>query len=98
MRLCAAIMKPEAERELAELERGMPHIYGMRGLGFYLQNGVLSLLRDVETDELIFRVSGVHRDTGKRPHPYWLLDRETQTLHDLPTSEVYEIDQAMTVH
>jgi hypothetical protein len=79
MRFCTAIAKPEADQELTELER----IYCMRGLASCVQNGVLALLRDVDTNDLVFRVRGVRRDTGERPPPYWLLDLETQTCTSL---------------
>jgi hypothetical protein len=54
MRFCTAIAKPEADQELTELER----IYCMRGLASCVQNGVLTLLRDVDTNDLGFACVG----------------------------------------
>jgi hypothetical protein len=103
MKICATIAKPEAERVLVELERGMPYIHDMPGLGSFFRNGFLTLLRDVETSDLVFRLVGARDRLGRgvdgvRPPRYWLLDRETQAVRELATAEVVEIDRARTLH
>jgi len=72
----------------------MPYVHGMRGLGWYVQHGLLTMLREIETNDLVFRLSGLRTDNGDRPSPYWLVDRETQRVRELTPSEVYELDRA----
>jgi hypothetical protein len=76
----------------------MPYIHGMPGLSYYFRDGFLTMLRDVETHDLIFRLSGVRNVEGFRAAPYWLFDRKTWELHELVMAKVCEVDRAATVH